>query len=528
MITHKTNPPRTIPLTWHRRQRGGGPKCLICCCPGSHTGEHRKIPESEHASHFWEKRKKTQTGWQYFPIGDRREMKIQEAKEELRRQRAKRTGKRVRHADLVTFFYDKFFPKKLRERSPWTAEQYKRTVAKFVQFAGSDVVPVASITERMTEQFREWMLTCGVGLETSRIYFGYLRAIVRAHRPKAFPLRFNGRIQNQAPTSDAAFDVPGSLFSFAKESYFPEKMIGAKESSRCHLLCSIRNLCRIEGRNIAVSELSDELVSDFMSRLLEAGLARPTINNNRADLLCVWRHAYKKKLNPIWPTVGKLQVFRRLPTAWTMGEMDAILAAAAATHGSIGPYPAGAYWTALVLLLFDTGLRLRAALSIERGNVDLSTGWLSVLAETQKQKVEEKHRVTMQTTDALRAIWLPPRGLLFPWPFEKKQVWPKLREILHCAGLPTTRRDLFHKFRRTTASHIAAKAGIDAAARQLGHCSTDMTVRYIDPTIARAHVDGAAYLPRPAMPRLLPGGNSLSGGQLCLPAATPSETFEGA
>ena len=143
----------------------------------------------------------------------------------------------------------------------------------------------------------------------------------------------------------------------------------------------------------------------------------------------------------------------------------------------------------MVLLLFDTGLRLRAALSIERGNVDLSTGWLSVLAETQKQKVEEKHRVTMQTTDALRAIWLPPRGLLFPWPFEKKQVWPKLREILRRAGLPTTRRDLFHKFRRTTASHIAAKAGIDAAARQLGHSSTDMTVRYIDPRIARAHVD---------------------------------------
>ena len=60
-------------------------------------------------------------------------------------------------------------------------------------------------------------------------------------------------------------------------------MIGARECSKQHLMCWIRNLCRIEGRQVTVSELSDELVSDFMSRLLDAGLARPTINNNRAD-----------------------------------------------------------------------------------------------------------------------------------------------------------------------------------------------------------------------------------------------------
>ena len=110
----------------------------------------------------------------------------------------------------------------------------------------------------------------------------------------------------------------------------------------------------------------------------------------------------------------------------------------------------------------------------------------------------------MQTTDAIQAIWYPARRLLFAWPWRQDAIFRRLAAILKRAGLPNGPRDLFHKFRRTTASHIAAAAGIDAATRQLGQSGSAVTKRYIDPTIARAHVDGAAYLPRPSMPRALP------------------------
>jgi integrase len=225
-----------------------------------------------------------------------------------------------------------------------------------------------------------------------------------------------------------------------------------------------------------------------------------------------------------------MQTLHRLPIAWTMEEMGLILAACAATPGMVGEIPARMFWTALILLLFDTGLRLRAALSIERSNLDLATGWLCIAAETQKQKTEQRFQVSVQTTDAILAIWSPPRRLLFPWTRTGRRVriWVCLGNILKRAGLPSGRRDKFHKFRRTTASHIAAAAGIDAASRQLGHSATDVTLRYIDPRIARAHIDGAAWLPRPSVPRTLPGEERTPQppcDQLCLPPPQP-EGFE--
>ena len=213
-----TNPPQTKDrtyLTWHRKLKGDR-TCTICGCAGRHIGEHRKIPESEHASHFWEKGKKTPSGWNYFAIGDRREMEIQEAREEGRRQRAKRTGKPICRKDLLTFFYEKFLPKRGPELSPWTIERYRRAVAEFVRFAGTDVIPVATVSERMTEQFREWLLTSGVGIEAARQHFTYVRAIVRAGRPKAFPLRFNGRARTRARQATPPSMFPAACFPSQK------------------------------------------------------------------------------------------------------------------------------------------------------------------------------------------------------------------------------------------------------------------------------------------------------------------------
>ena len=54
-------------------------------------------------------------------------------------------------------------------------------------------------------------------------------------------------------------------------------------------------------------------------------------------------------------------------------------------------------------------------------------------------------------------------------------------KILDGAGLPASRRDKFHKLRRTVASHIAAEKGLHAASEYLGHQSILTTKRYVDP-----------------------------------------------
>ena len=513
-----------IPSKWHRRQKGCGSKCLICGCPGRYIGDHRKVPLAENADHAWEKRRKSPVGWQYYPIGSRQEIEIQackKARKELRRKKGAPDAPRVLcRNSLVRYFYARFVPKHAPTWSPLTLGQYRRAVAKFIQFRGCDNMSLGSIDEGATDRFREWLTGRRVGSETARKYFTYIRAVVREARPKAFPKQRSGRPTDLPAKLVDPLDTEGSLLAFAKHVYQPERMVGATELSKKHILISVRSFCRASGRNVMVSELTDEMVSGYMQSMVEQGYARPTVNNNRADLLALWRYGYKKKLLDRWPTVDKVETFRRLPIAWTMEEMGIILQACATTPGMIAETRASLFWTALVLILFDTGLRLRAALSIERDNVNLGTGWVRVPAEDQKQKTEQRFQVTMQTTDAIQAIWYPARRLLFAWPWRQDAIFRRLAAILKRAGLPNGRRDLFHKFRRTTASHIAAAAGIDAATRQLGQSGSAVTKRYIDPTIARAHVDGAAYLPRPSMPRALPAAGETAKSPralLCLP-----------
>ena len=157
------------------------------------------------------------------------------------------------------------------------------------------------------------------------------------------------------------------------------------------------------------------------------------------------------------------------------------------------------WWPALVLVLFDTGIRLRAVLSIERDHLDLETGWLIVPSESQKQKVEQRFLLSDQTLEAVRPSWLPPRRLLLPWPWTDIKIWKHFGKILDAAGLPDGPKSKFQKMRRTCASHIAKAAGIDAACRQLGHSGESITKRYVDPRIARSAIDGVSHLPRPRL-----------------------------
>ncbi len=58
------------------------------------------------------------------------------------------------------------------------------------------------------------------------------------------------------------------------------------------------------------------------------------------------------------------------------------------------------------------------------------------------------------------------------------------RKMRKRAGLPTTRRDSFHKMRRSVASY-GAEAGIDPT-HLMGHSSRAITEKsYLDPTIAK-------------------------------------------
>jgi hypothetical protein len=151
-----------------------------------------------------------------------------------------------------------------------------------------------------------------------------------------------------------------------------------------------------------------------------------------------------------------------------------------------------------LLVAYDTGLRRSALLACRFDELDFDTRTLRVPAERMKNDCEQLYELSSQTIEAILATLPPRRSKLFPWPFRYERcLYDRYRRILRRAGLPHTSKDMFHKLRRTTASHLAAIAGEHIAIQQLGHRDTSCIGRYVDPRFTASHAH-ARHLPRPA------------------------------
>ena len=132
-----------------------------------------------------------------------------------------------------------------------------------------------------------------------------------------------------------------------------------------------------------------------------------------------------------------------------------------ATAAGLVEMAASLFWPAMLLVLYDTGLRITATMTLTWTDVNTFNRAVRVPAEVQKQDEEQYLDLADDTWAALLAIREPARDLVFPWPYDRSQrSWPALnrayRKILVAAGLPATSKDLFHKVRRTTASQLKA------------------------------------------------------------------------
>ncbi len=404
-----------------------------------------------------------------------------------------------RRNSLAAYFWRRFVPEELAGKTPAAMKPYQAALTKLCCFLGHDAL-LGEVNEALLEQFRVWLVHNERNTEEwARQTHSRLCRIVRHASPGTCAKRRGKRPQEPVAVGidDAKLDGDGTLWRFYETVYRPEKLAGATGQTAEQYRIAVRRLARQLGRAPLVAEMDDAVVGTHLEWMLKQGYARATANTARGYLCTLTRHAYRKRLVERLPDVPKLREHRRLPDAWTMDEVTRLLEACRSTPGRFGPLPAGKAWEALVLVLYDTGLRHRAAMAIEQDHVDLDTGWLYVPAENQKNRVEQRFRLSPQAVAALRAIWSPPRRLVFPMDFCSRVLFARFRRILIRAGLPATRRDMFHKLRRTTATQIARVAGIEAAARQLGHAASDVTRRYVDPRIANRDYDATAYLPRP-------------------------------
>src|SRR6185312_12388137 len=117
----------------------------------------------------------------------------------------------------------------------------------------------------------------------------------------------------------------------------------------------------------------------------------------------------------------KLKEPRRIPQAWTIGQFSKLVETAylgewlapTMTAGLIEGVPARLWWTGLLLIAYDSGVRIGALLQLRCDDVDLESGRLFVRAETQKQNADQAFTLDPSTATLLKQFADVPRELLF-------------------------------------------------------------------------------------------------------------------
>ena len=103
------------------------------------------------------------------------------------------------------------------------------------------------------------------------------------------------------------------------------------------------------------------------------------------------------------------------------------------------------------------------------------------------RRSDREYSLHPDTCELIRITLAYPRERLFPFPFNRRQIWIHLHKILHLANLPTGWRFGFHCLRRTTESYAANAKGIEWAADAIGHSVEVARRSYISPAIVVQH-----------------------------------------
>jgi integrase len=276
-----------------------------------------------------------------------------------------------------------------------------------------------------------------------------------------------------------------TVLEFFNNVYIPKKGAEFSAAAAVPYRAGIRRLYDFCCCEVSLDALTDELIEDFLAWMGRREYVPATRKGYAGAILTVWRFAWRKKFVETQPRdIDPIRVPKTVPEAWSVAQVGKLLAVAAETEGTVYGFRASIYWPALLLLIYDTGLRIKAVMSLKTTDLDLETGWVKAHWATQKQKADQVLPLFKDTVALLRQMETeqPGRELVFPFPLKApSSLTDRLRLLLQRAGLEHGRRDLFHKLRRTTGTYVADVAGEEAAMRQLGHSHLNVTRRYIDP-----------------------------------------------
>lgn len=278
-----------------------------------------------------------------------------------------------------------------------------------------------------------------------------------------------------------------TLTQFYNESYLPLRLVGKSPGTFCGYAMALRQWSRFS--DVPIQQIDSRLLAGWQAWLLP-GHSPATVNSYMRHIRAILNFAASEEVGILArpPTIRMLREPRRSPLALTVEEFAAVLRTAARE-------PNAPLWRALLLVAWETGLRLRGLLSLRPIDVLFPQSGLYCQAEGMKNAVAQWFPLQEETLAAIRGIYSVENNRLFNFRCKAGQVSRTLRRILDTSGIfaPHGSGMCFHRLRRSRASYVKLLGGDATAA--LGHSRPEVTARYLD-----ARIVGAAAQPKMPMP----------------------------
>ena len=303
-----------------------------------------------------------------------------------------------------------------------------------------------------------------------------------------------------------------TLGEFYRTLYRPIRLAGCAKGTDAEYQGVLSHWNRLVGLDVdAPGGIGPQVLPRFLGAI--AGRMSPaTANKVLRHIMALLRYA--KELDILKgdvPKRPKLKEPRRLPEAWTVDEVQLILAEAIREPGSIDGVPANRWWYSILLTIYYCGGRISAVRKTVPEDFLFGQRAIILRSEHQKQNADQYLHLPDQVVAAVAALHCDGRKLIWPWPFHSTTLYSRFRAILQRAGVRYGQGHggLFHKLRRTHASYLAAGGGDPTYS--LGHSSARVTRdSYLDPRIVgRGQVD---RLPRLELDHLDQDGSQCRSG----------------
>jgi len=302
-----------------------------------------------------------------------------------------------------------------------------------------------------------------------------------------------------------------TLCSFFEKCYRPARLTDASPETVASYRGCLRRWALLTG-DPPLERISAEMLVNFRDRLAKApgrngkGLSPNTVRTKLRQLLTILgkagprgprnRDAFAILPDPPWCKMPKERF--SIPRTASDEQLAAVYRAAGdMTWPEVPGIEPAAWWRALLVTAFATGLRTRAMFSLRWDWVDWDRRWIVVLGSAIKTGRPMIKPLNQSAIDHLRTIYSAGRERVFPLPCRHLSAFHKwFRRLRESAGLTRSEAFGLQIVRKTHGTRLA-ETDLEAAQASLGHRSLGVTLGYyVDQTrrVGRA----VEALPQPA------------------------------